>query len=243
MLTYLDVAVAAARKAGDIQLAGLHTALHVREETLHDIKLQTDVDCEDAIREMLLGAFPDTSILAEEGGGEIAADVPTWIVDPLDGTVNYSRRIPFFCVSIALQVAGCETVGVVYAPVFDELFVAEIGKGATLNGAPIHVSDVPGMPEAMVAVGCGKSNATIHPLVAHVTDLAHRARKIRIFGAAALDMAYVAMGRLDGFIEGSLRTWDIAAGGLLIREAGGRTEIASVGEHAWDVRVDNGRLW
>lgn len=79
MLTYLDVAVAAARKAGDIQLAGLHTALHVREETLHDIKLQTDVDCEDAIREMLLGAFPDTSILAEEGGGEIAADVPTWI--------------------------------------------------------------------------------------------------------------------------------------------------------------------
>jgi len=240
MPSYLEVALAAARRAGAIQLAGLQRPMVVRSATAHDVKLQTDVDCEQAIREILLDAFPDHAILAEEGGGAIAPDAPTWIVDPLDGTVNYSRRIPFFCTSIALQQDGQELLGVIYAPVFDECYVAERGQGAFLNGQPICVSAIDRLADAMIAVGCGKQR---HATTEAVRELAFTARKVRILGAAALDMAYVAMGRLDGFYECGLHSWDIAAGSLLIREAGGRLQITAAGEYQWDVRVDNGRIW
>ncbi|MHB0937206.1 MAG: inositol monophosphatase family protein [Armatimonadota bacterium] len=241
--SYLEVAVAAARRAGEIQLAGLRRPIRVNQTSSHDVKLQIDLDCEAAIRGMILDAFPDHAMLAEEGGGTIADDVPTWIVDPLDGTVNYSRHIPFFCTSISVRQAGEETIGVVYAPIYGELYVAEKGKGAFLNGEPIRVSEVSRLADAIIAVGCGKAESSVIPAVNTIKDLAFTARKVRILGAAALDIAYVAAGRMDGYFECGLRTWDIAAATLLLREAGGRAQLAPTGEHAWDVRIDNGKIW
>jgi len=241
--SYLDAAVAAARRAGEIQLAGLREPIEVRQASAHDVKLQIDVACEEAIRAIIGESFPHDAVLAEEGGGAIAEDAATWIVDPLDGSVNYSRRIPFFCVSIAVQQYGQELLGVIYAPIYDELYVAEAGKGARLNGERIRVSDVSRLADAIIAIGCGKSVSTLTPMVETFRDLAFTAHKVRMLGAAALDLAYVAMGRLDGFIECGLRTWDIAAGNLLIQEAGGRVQLAQAGEYAWDLRVDNGRVW
>lgn len=242
MSEFLEVAMTAARAAGELQRAGLRSSLEVREVSRHDVKLQMDVDCEELIRAMLWRAFPNHAILGEEGGGEIAPHVPTWIVDPLDGTVNYSRRVPHFCVSIALQLEGRVIVGVIYDPITDELFATEEGGGAFLNGTRIRVSDIDDLSAAIIGIGCGKSEATMPGVEQAMNKLIYRARKVRIMGAAALDMAYVAMGRYDGFLEAGLRSWDIAAGELLIREAGGRVRLTPAGEFTWDVLVDNGRL-
>ena len=242
MADFLDVAITAARVAGEIQRAGLRRPVAVRVATAHDVKLQTDVDCEEAIRGILRSAFPDHAILGEEEGGSIDADVPTWIVDPLDGTVNYSRRHPHFCVSIALQVEGRSIVGAVYNPITDELFTAREGQGAFLNGERITVSAVSELRDAMVAIGCGKCDTTVEGTLNAVRELIHTTQKIRILGAAALEMSYIACGRLDGFIEDGLRTWDIAAGDILIREAGGRVQLTAAGEYTWNIRADNGRI-
>lgn len=242
MPEFLEVAVEAVRTAGAIQRANLKRPIKVRAATHHDVKLQTDVDCEEAIRALLQRAFPDHAILGEEGGGAIAADVPTWIVDPLDGTANYARRLPFFCASVALQVDGKVVAGAVYQPITDELFTATVGGGAYLNGTPIAVSTIDNLGEAVVAVGCGKSTPTIDGLVESVQRLAYATHKIRILGAAALELCYLAAGRIDGFLERGLRTWDIAAGSLLVTEAGGRCRLTPAGEYAWDVLADNGRL-
>ncbi len=243
MSEYLEVAIAAARVAGELQRQAYHGTLVVRESSRHDIKLQTDVDCEEAIRGVVLQAFPDHAVLGEEGGGTLPADRPAWIIDPLDGTVNYSRRLPHFCTSIALQVQGRVIAAVVYHPLLDELYTAEEGAGAYLNGTRLHVSDTAELWAANMAIGFAKSQETIARGLGKINELAQSVSKIRIMGAAALEMAYVAAGRFDGFIEYGLRTWDIAAGTLLIREAGGRVLLIPRGELAWDVWADNGRIW
>jgi myo-inositol-1(or 4)-monophosphatase len=243
MSGYLEMAVAAARAAGAIQREGWRKAVTVREMSRHDIKLQTDVDCETVIRRMLGDAFPEHAVLGEEGGGMIAEAQPTWIVDPLDGTVNFSRQIPHFCTSIALQVAGRAVVGVIYDPLLDECFTAEAEQGAFLNGEPIHVSTAQGLEEAHIAIGFSKYVENIQRAVGEITQLASAVRKVRMLGAAALDLAYVAAGRLDGFLEYGLHPWDIAAGTLLVREAGGRVHVAAAPLDTWDVRADNGRVW
>lgn len=242
MTKYLSVAIEAARRAGEMQLAGLRQPVAVRQATRHDVKLQMDVDCEAIIRDTLRAAFPGHAILGEEEGGDIDATVPTWIVDPLDGTVNYSRGLPHFCTSIALQIDGEMQAGVVYAPVTGELFTAEAGGGAWLNSERIAVSQVDRLDRAIVAMGFAKSVETITGMLTEMHELAHAVHKVRILGAAALDLAYVAAGRLDGFLEYGLRNWDIAAGTLLIREAGGRVQLVPAGQYAWDVRADNGRI-
>jgi myo-inositol-1(or 4)-monophosphatase len=209
----------------------------------HDIKLAMDVACEDAIRATIHAAFPEHAILGEESGGALADDRPTWIIDPLDGTSNYSRRIPHFCTSIAVQQGDRVLAGVVYDPVREELFHAVEGGGAFLNSAPIRVSDTAEMHMAILAVGFSKTVEAMERTLADVRKLRKRVHKFRILGAAALDLAYVACGRLDGFIEYGLQTWDIAAGALLIREAGGSIALTPAGTHAWDVSAQNGRLW
>jgi len=243
MSEYLDIAVTAARAAGAIQREAYRGPLVIREATQHDVKLKTDVDCEQAISEILLGAFPDHAILGEEGGGTLREDQPTWIVDPLDGTVNFSRQVPHFCTSIALQLHGRSLVGVVYHPLLDELYTAEEGAGAFLNGERLAVSDTAELMAANMAVGFSKSPENIARGLGKLCELAHSVNKIRIMGAAALDLAYVASGRFDGFIEYGLRDWDIAAGVLMIREAGGHVQLTAAGEYAWDVVASNGKLW
>ncbi len=243
MPDFLEVAVAAARAAGEIQRRAFRGPLEVRETTQHDVKLQTDVDCEQAIREVLLSAFPEHAMLGEEGGGTLSPEQPTWIVDPLDGTVNFSRQVPHFCTSIALQVQGRPIAGVVYQPLLEELYTAEEGAGAYLNGTRLQVSETAELWAANLAIGFSKSQENIARGLGKICELAQSVSKIRIMGAAALDLAYVAAGRFDGFIEFGLHTWDIAAGTLLIREAGGRVHLTPRGELTWDVGADNGRLW
>lgn len=242
MKNALQIAIEAAHCAGNIQRAGMGTPLVIRTETQHDIKLQTDVDCEEAIREILLTHYPDHAILGEEGGGEVLPDTPTWIVDPLDGTVNYARRIPHFCTSIALSYENRTLLGVIYDPLLDELYTAQQGTGAFLNDQPIAVSEVDNLGEAILTMGFSKSLETLTAMEVDLKALSRVVRKIRIYGAAALDFAYVAAGRFDGFIEYGLRSWDIAAGTLLVREAGGRVELTPAGKYTWDARVDNGKL-
>lgn len=242
MPDYLSIAIEAARQAGEIQREGLQKPISVRAETRYDIKLQTDVDCEERIRTILLDAFPNHAIMAEEGGGAIAADVPTWIVDPLDGTVNYAHRLPHFCTSIALHMEGRPVLGVIYDPLLDEMFTAEEGSGAYCNETRISVSAIAQLTEAMMAIGFAKSVETMTRMLGEMQQMAQAVQKVRILGAAALDMAYVACGRLDAFVEFGLRDWDIAAGAVLIREAGGRVQLTETPRQTWNVRADNGRL-
>lgn len=243
MRSYLDVAMDAARAAGEMLRAGRTAPLEVLAVTQHDIKLANDVACEERIRAIIRAAFPDHAFLGEEEGGDVASDRPTWIIDPLDGTSNYSRRLPHFCTSIAVQEGEQIVAGVVYAPVTDELFTATLGGGAYLNGEPITASETVEMTRAMVAMGFAKTVASRRRGIAYMRELGKHIHKIRILGAAALDLAYVAAGRLDGFIEYGLHTWDVAAGTLLVREAGGATTLTPAGKHLWDVHAHNGRLW
>lgn len=238
----LATAIAAARAAGEIQRRDLAGPPAVREISQQDIKLETDVACEQAIGAILRAAFPTYALLAEEGGGAIAPDVPTWIVDPLDGTVNFAHRIPYFCTSIALQVDGRIVLGVVYNPLSDELFTALEGEGAYCNGARLAVSEIDDISLAVVTLGFSKAAEERRRGMEEMAQLAQRVSKVRIFGAAALDLAQVAAGRLDGFVEYGLRTWDIAAGTLLIREAGGRVAQMPVRDTVWNLRADNGRF-
>ncbi len=239
----LEVAIAAAREAGARQREGLRQPIEVLEVRRHDIKLAMDVACEDAIRRRIAEAFPDHAVLGEEAGGAVSPDAPTWIIDPLDGTVNYARRLPHFCVSIAAWQGEHALLGVVYDPVREELFHATADGGAFLNGAPIRVSAIAALELAMLAVGFSKTTAAGGRALDDVRALRQHVQKFRLLGAAALDLAYVAAGRLDGFIEYGLRTWDIAAGALLVREAGGAAALTPAGAHRWDVRAHNGRLW
>ncbi|OPZ85690.1 MAG: Inositol-1-monophosphatase [bacterium ADurb.Bin429] len=239
----LEVAIAAAREAGALQREGLGKPIEVRKMLRHDVKLEMDVNCEELIRRRVTEAFPDHAILGEEEGGAVSPDAPTWIVDPLDGTANYSRRIPHFCVSIAVQQEDQTLLGVVYDPVRDELFHAVTNGGAFLNDNPIHVSEIATMEMAILAVGFSKTVTAMERTLSDVRKLRRRVHKFRIFGAAALDLAYVAAGRLDGFIENGLCTWDIAAGTLLIREAGGVVALTPLGKNQWDVQAQNGKLW
>lgn len=243
MSDMLKVAIDAARRAGELQRDGLRRPIEVKKVLRHDIKLAMDVACEEAIRAMIVAAFPNHAILGEEKGGVLAEDRPTWIIDPLDGTANYSRRIPHFCVSIGVQQGDRALLGVVYDPVREELFHAVAGEGAYLNGEPLHVSDTAEIGMAMLAVGFSKTVEAMERTLGDIRKLRKRVHKFRILGAAALDLAYVAAGRLDGFIEYSLHTWDIAAGMLLIREAGGTVALTPTGSHIWDVRAHNGKLW
>lgn len=225
MPSFLDSAIAAAKAAGQIQRDNFETELGIGEMLQYDIKLELDVRCQAAITEMLLADFPESCVLGEEGNtGSQDAELQ-WIVDPIDGTVNYFYGIPHFCVSIALRRAGEIILGVIYDPMQDELFTAEKGQGAWKNGQPLRVSRRAQLSDAVITVGFSKSFESIEVGGQRYLRLAHQVRKTRLLGSAALAMAYVASGRLDAYIEESISLWDIAAGWLLIEEAGGRVEI------------------
>ena len=209
----------------------------ITETSAHDVKLQIDIDCQHLIEERLTKAFPSHAIVGEEGNcGNLEAEY-RWVIDPLDGTVNYTYGIPHFCVSMALQrqnpmahlataLGGYEIIlGIVYDPMRDELFTAEKGKGAFLNRNRLHVSKRSSLEEAIIIVGFSKSAETIEHGLHHFQRLIRQARKIRMMGAAALDLAYVASGRIEAYWELKVRLWDIAAGVLMVEEAGGVVQL------------------
>lgn len=221
---YLHTAIRAAKAAGVIQQQnrGAETDLGITTKSSDtDLVTRVDKECETRIREILLHAYPDHVVLGEEEGQSDGEYSHRWIVDPIDGTLNYAHGFPFYCVSIGLEIDGTLQVGVVLDPSRDELFTATRGGGAYLNGAPISVTDESTLRSAMLATGFAYTSDTIHDNVAIFGRMLTKCRSIRRPGAAALDLCYVAAGRLDGFWELKLNAWDVAAGVLLIQEAGG----------------------
>jgi myo-inositol-1(or 4)-monophosphatase len=225
MTHYRDAAEKAARAAGELLRQNFHRPLRVNAAEAHDIKLEIDVEAQDLITTSLLQEFPQHALYGEEGIVGDQSSEFQWVVDPLDGTVNYFYRIPHFCVSIALRFKGEIIVGVIYDPVRDEMWSGQKGEKPTLNGKDFRVSDRADLGEAVVSVGLSKTSEMIKTNLPLLQELIHRVRKCRVLGSAALDMAYVACGRFDAYIEQGISLWDIAAGWILIETAGGKVDL------------------
>jgi myo-inositol-1(or 4)-monophosphatase len=218
----LEIALSAARQAGEVLRSGFGAEHAITYKGEVDLVTEVDEEAERVIREELLGAFPNHGMLAEEGGGQAGEGDDRWIVDPLDGTINYAHGLPVFAVSIALEREGAVVLGVVYDPMRDETFVAERGAGATLNDEPIRVSDTEEPIRALIATGLPNERERMPEALELFGRFAALSRGMRPLGAAALDLCYVACGRLDGYYERGIWPWDVAAGGLIVGEAGGK---------------------
>jgi len=225
MKHYLDAAEKAARAAGKLLRKNFGRPQRVNAVAAHDIKLQIDIQTQELITKLLLKEFPRHALYGEEGIVGDQSSEHQWIVDPLDGTVNYFYGIPHFCVSIALRLRSEVMVGVIYDPIRREMWKGQKGETSKLNGNPVHVSDRADLAEAVVSVGLAKTGETINANFPLLQQMVHRVRKCRVLGSAALDMAYVACGRLDAYIEQGISLWDIAAGWLLVENAGGTVDL------------------
>ena len=196
----------------------------------NDYVSQADVEAERAVLDVLTRAYPDHGIIAEESGEREGSEY-TWVIDPLDGTTNFLHGFPMFAVSVAVKRAGVLEHGVVYDPLHDEMFTASRGEGAQLNGKRIRVSTTRKLAPSLLGTGFPfRDLGIIEPWMRSFQSLLPKTSGIRRAGAAALDLAYVAAGRLDGFWEFGLKPWDMAAGALLIREAGGLVADVSGGQ-------------
>ncbi len=225
MQPMLNIAVRAARAAGKVIVKGYEQLDRVQTEmkSANDFVTNIDKEAEQAIIDTLLKAYPDHGIVAEESGviGNKESDY-IWIIDPLDGTTNFIRGIPHFSVSIALKVKDRLEQGVVYDPIREELFTASRGAGAQLNGYRMRVAELPDMRGALFTTGFPfKARQHLPAYMEMFTALFEKGGDVRRAGSAALDLAYVAAGRADAFWELGLKPWDMAAGELLVREAGG----------------------
>ncbi len=219
---YLNFAISLAKEAGQIQMK--HYGQSHSIEYKGEINPVTEVDklCDQFISQRIIEKFPDHDILTEEDCHKIEGASWKWIIDPLDGTTNYFHRFPYFCVSIALEVDGEVKLGVVYNPVLDEVFYAQKGEGAYLNGKRLRVSNTPKLERGFLATGFPydlREHADFY--LKYFREFITKSFAIRRGGSAALDLSYLAAGRFDGFWELKLQPWDVAAGSLLILEAGG----------------------
>lgn len=217
-----EVAEEAARAAGQVLREHLgHVAVEYKGAI--DLVTEADREAERVIISRIRAAFPEHGFLAEESGRDKADSDWVWLIDPLDGTTNYAHGLPLFAVSIALQAQGELVIGVVYDPLRDELFSAEKGNGAWLNETPLKVSDQHQLQRSLLVTGFPYSiKETDHHNLDHFANFLMEAQAVRRLGSAAIDLAYVAAGRMDGYWEVSLNAWDMAAGALLVTEAGGR---------------------
>lgn len=225
MSPILNIAVKAARLAGKIIMHGQDNLDHLTiiEKGQHDYASKIDHQAEAMIIETIKKAYPEHAILGEESGAiDMDRSETVWIIDPLDGTTNFLHGFPQFCVSIAIQDRGIVSHGVVYDPVRDELFTATRGRGAQMNGKRIRVSNLEKLDRALLGTGFPfREFGFLEEYINLFKAVMPKCAGIRRAGAAALDLAYVAAGRLDGFWEFGLKPWDMAAGALFIQEAGG----------------------
>jgi myo-inositol-1(or 4)-monophosphatase len=223
MNALLQTAIDAAQKAGTVLKEGFGTDYTISSKSqIHDLVTEYDHKSEAIIIETIRSSFPDHQILTEESGHHESDGDITWIIDPLDGTVNFAHGIPFFCVSIA-AIQGTDILcGVIYSPMTEELFTAEMGEGAFLNRQPYKVTKQTSLLHSFLVTGFPYS-VKENPLhcIDHFAHIVGMGIPIRRLGSAALDLAYVAVGRFDGFWEVALQPWDMAAGALLVKEAGG----------------------
>ncbi len=219
----LEAAIKAALEAGKYQRDHYGAVREIHKKGVVDLVTDVDVACEGIIREILAKETPEVAVLGEEEGLGGAKDAPAlWIVDPIDGTTNFAHSIPAFCVSIGLQEGGELSAGVIYDPLRDELYTAQKGKGACLNGEKLSVTKTAVLEDCLLATGFPYDNRTNPRDIFGAFATMHKScRGLRRLGSAALDLAYVAAGRFDGFWEVNLKPWDVAAGVLLVREAGG----------------------
>jgi myo-inositol-1(or 4)-monophosphatase len=259
----LTSAIIAAKAAGALMRKNLMLTKKINAATPHDIKLDLDVRCQKLIEKQLHTAFPEIAFLGEEGDSGAADAEYRWVVDPIDGTVNYFYGIPHACVCIALQktVPGAKRrvpekrrpanrnpeyetiVGVIYDPFQDELWTATTTDTARLNGKPIRVSQRTGLGDCVCSMGYGKNTQMIDRSLKFFGALTRKARKVRNMGSAGLALTYVACGRFDAYIEQGVSLWDIAAGGFIVERAGGefwRKWVAQ--ENVYRMITSNGRL-
>jgi myo-inositol-1(or 4)-monophosphatase len=238
----LAAAVKAARAAGKIMHDNWHKPKRVNSAEAHDIKLELDVQCQALIEKLLAAAFPQIPVLGEEGStGDTTAEY-RWVIDPIDGTVNYFYGLPHAAVSIALQHRGKSVVGVIYDPFTDELWSTTKGQPTWLNGKIVRVSDRSKLGDCIIAMGFSKSRDNLKKSLPHLIRISKQAKKIRIMGSAAMELAYVSCGRLDAYVERTINLWDVAAGQLLVDNAGG--EFYSLPAPGGKMRMcaDNGKL-
>jgi myo-inositol-1(or 4)-monophosphatase len=221
MNSFLEVAIETAREAGAILLAEFDRPVKISYKGEVDIVTQADKLAEQAIVSRLRSHFPKHAILAEEGGGKESESPFRWHVDPLDGTTNFAHGYPCFAVSLGLEEAGELIAGVIFQPVSGELFTTAKGEGAYLNQKKIEVSHIEKLATSLLATGFPSVKRAQNPNIHYYWDFTLRSHGVRRDGSAALDLAAVACGRFEGFWEFGLHTWDVAAGILLVREAGG----------------------
>lgn len=249
---YLAAAVDAA-KIGAAILESWRSKFHVQEKARADLVTEADVASQLAIREHLLGLFPDHAFLGEEDcvGKSIdetrppAGHPPTWVVDPLDGTVNYVHDVPCYCVSVGLVIDGVPTVGVIYEPRLGELFTAATGHGAFLNGVPMRVSGCEKLADGLISTGFPAAFDAQKRAFAAWQKLSEHAQALRRTGSTAINLAYVACGRFDGYWAYDNYAWDVAAGVVLVREAGGTVTGVHGGDYdpfRMDISATNGTI-
>jgi myo-inositol-1(or 4)-monophosphatase len=218
----LNTAIEAAVRAGRI-LAERHlSGFSVTAKGFRDLVTDADTAAESAIYELIQARFPDHEILSEEAGGDVICRGFTWVVDPLDGTTNYTHRHPTFAVSIGVLEKGRPLIGVIYDPLRDHTFAAHRGGGARLNNVPIHVSGVKELKNALVGLDWGHENEARERMLDYLHRILPRCGTVRASGSAALALAYVAAGWADAYFQPGLKPWDVAAGILLVKEAEGR---------------------
>jgi myo-inositol-1(or 4)-monophosphatase len=246
---YLATAIEAVMRAGDAQMARFGSDMRVEKKGTIDLVTEIDIAIERDFREMIAGRFPDHEVLGEEFGaasGEPRSPHYCWVFDPIDGTTNYAHGLPIFCASLALEIDGEPVVAAVYDPNRKELFTAERGQGARLNGRVLRVSATGTLIDSLLVTGF---HYNVHKDPGQVIEMfaafIARARAVRRLGSAALDLCYVAAGRFEGFWERQLQPWDVAGGALIVAEAGGHVTTMtgeSYGSRKGSVLATNGRI-